>query len=193
MSIPNTMQTARPEARDHDDAPAANAWSRGADLRRRRRKRVSLSMVASTAAGPQGAASAAVYGPIGGGASVWAGRVAERAAYLEPADREFLLALYLHGRTMREMAQLLGVSYRRVRTRCKALVARVMQPAYAFVAVHRDAWTPTMKAVATRTILHGRSLNQAAAELKVTYHTVRSLRDRVLAMASGAAQQAKGR
>ncbi len=107
-----------------------------------------------------------------------------RAAHLPPQERALLLAVYAHGRSMLETAQLLGESHRSVRTRVHQLVKRVMAPHFLYVVRYRADWTPSLRAIATECFIHGRSVRQAAKVLGFSYHVTRRGRDHIDALST---------
>lgn len=106
----------------------------------------------------------------------------DRAACLPPDDLALLRAVYADGRTAVELAALMRCDARALRRRIRRLVERLLSPRFLFVLRHRDGWSATRKRVATACVLHGRSLREAAAELRLSLHTVRRHLDAVNAL-----------
>lgn len=102
-----------------------------------------------------------------------ADRLVRLASYLPPTDRALVEAVYLHGRSAIDIALLAGQSVRRVRSRIRTVVKRVVSPQYLFVLRKRDSWTKIRKQVATAVVIEGLSMRRAAPRLKLSYHTVR--------------------
>ncbi len=99
--------------------------------------------------------------------------ILDRAAILEPPERWLLEAVYRDSRTIRDIAEELGEHPRRVAQQVRRLVARVLSEPFAFVASRRDGWEIARRRIATLVVLKGRSLREAADELRVSLHTVR--------------------
>lgn len=106
----------------------------------------------------------------------------ERARHLPPQDRVLVEAVFRDGRPVAELAALIAAdagdadrvtSVRGLRRRIRRLTARLLSREYAFVAEQLPDWSPTRRRVATACILHGRSIRDAAAELRLSLHTVR--------------------
>ncbi|MCB9847030.1 MAG: hypothetical protein H6814_01310 [Phycisphaeraceae bacterium] len=116
-----------------------------------------------------------------------------RAEYLLPEDRALLTAIYRDGASAREVALLSGATPRSIRRRIRALAQRALDPRFAFVIVHRDAWPPTRRRVATELTLHGRPLRETARLLNLTLHTVRRHADAVRVMYEAARAAATGK
>ncbi|MCL4740804.1 MAG: hypothetical protein KJZ54_01220 [Phycisphaerales bacterium] len=106
----------------------------------------------------------------------------DRARHLPPQDRVLVEAVFRDGRPVAELAALIAAdagdaaratSVRGLRRRVRRLTARLLSREYAFVAEQLPDWSPTRRRVATACILHGRSIRDAAAELRLSLHTVR--------------------
>jgi hypothetical protein len=91
-------------------------------------------------------------------------------------------ALYEQGQRLCEVAAIWGRPARTLRGRVRSILRRMRSEEFAFVALHLQEFSPTMRAVATACILHGMSIRAAAAELKLTQHQVRRYRDLALTM-----------
>lgn len=109
-------------------------------------------------------------------------RILQRAAHLPEPDRVILQAIYELRVPAREVARLHGTSARAVRRRVRALVRRVLSPAFAFVAQRAPEWPETLRLVATMCVLHARSIRDTARLLDMSYHSVRRLRQAVHAL-----------
>lgn len=106
----------------------------------------------------------------------------DRARHLPPEDRVLVEAVFRDGRPVTELASLIAgttgdaaraTCARGLRRRIRRLTARLFSREYAFVAEQLSDWSPTRRRVATACILHGRSIREAAAELRLSLHTVR--------------------
>jgi len=97
----------------------------------------------------------------------------ERAAYLPQDERELILAVYRDSRKIIEVAALLNEPPRRLRTRVRKLVKRLLDPRFAFVARNREHWPRTRRRVGTMRILFGRTMRQTATDLGLTLHQIR--------------------
>ena len=106
----------------------------------------------------------------------------DRARHLPPEDRVLIEAVFRDGRPVAELAALISgdagesdrtAHARGLRRRIRRLTARLLSREFAFVAEQLSDWSPTRRRVATACILHGRSIRDAAAELRVSLHTVR--------------------
>jgi len=115
-------------------------------------------------------------------------RLLMRGEWLDPPDRAIIEAIYREGITTAELARRLGADVRVLRRRRRRLVARMLCPLFAFVALNRDAWGPTRRRVATACVLQGRSLRQATRSLGLSLHTVRRHLAAVEAMCEGQRQ-----
>lgn len=112
-----------------------------------------------------------------------------RSVYLPAAERVLVQAVYVHGRSLTEIATLLGDTPRNVGRRVRDIAERAMDPTFAFVAACRDhgawaAWGRTKRAVAIEYVLKGRSLRAVARDLKISFYQARRFRDALVAMAS---------
>lgn len=105
--------------------------------------------------------------------------LAERACLLPPDDRALIEAVFRDGHAVAHLAALIAgqadraARARTLRRRIRRLTARLLSREYAFVAEQLPDWSPTRRRVATACILHGRSIRDAAAELRLSLHTVR--------------------
>lgn len=114
-------------------------------------------------------------------------RVLMLAAYLPERQRALLEAIYREGVPLRVIARLRGTTSRAVRRQAALLVARVTSPAYAVAATQSGAWPEPRAGVARRCVIGGVGVREAARELGVSVHTVRSELARVRAIAEAMA------
>jgi DNA-binding CsgD family transcriptional regulator len=112
--------------------------------------------------------------------------VCQLAAHLPDSERELLMTIFGQGRPTHEVANLMGISTNTLRRRVRKLIARISLPAFAFVALRRGEWPARLRDVATSSIIEGKSLRVTSTELSLSMHTVRTLRQRAMAMARGA-------
>lgn len=112
----------------------------------------------------------------------WAEVIATRAEHLLPDDRALVRAVFEDGLDAKRVARLQGANSRTVRRRVRALAQRVLSPEFEFVLRRRDGWPRTRRLVATACVLHGRTLREAAAHLRMTLHAVRRQMDLVRAL-----------
>ena len=100
-----------------------------------------------------------------------------------PADEQSLMrAVYARKTPVAHVARLMGESPVALRRRIRAIVRRVLSPAFQYAALRRDRLSPSMRRVATSCILHGVSLRDASEELKMSYHTARRHRSVILGL-----------
>ena len=111
-----------------------------------------------------------------------ADRLVHLASQLPANDRALVEAVYLHGRSAVEIAQLTSLPVRRVRKRIRQLVLRISSARYLYVLRQRDTWTRTRRRVADAIVVQGLSMRKAAATLGLTYHTVRGHAGAIKAM-----------
>jgi transposase len=100
-------------------------------------------------------------------------RLLMRADHLVQEERALIRALYMDGRSSREVAELIGADPRSVRRRARRIAMRVLSPEFTFVLRQREQWGPTRRRIATVVVLQGKSMRQAAAMLELSLHTVR--------------------
>ena len=112
----------------------------------------------------------------------WAELVGACADVLPRQDGELMRAVFVEGRSKREMGRLLGVDGRALRRRLEKLVQRVESPKFGFVRAHLSRMGPARRRVAVACVLHGRSLREAAAELGTPLNAVRRHMDALHAM-----------
>ena len=119
-------------------------------------------------------------------------RILALAEYVSPPDRALLRAVYDQGRTLVELAPLMGVEPRSIGRRVRRLLFRLGQPAFALAALHAAGWIAEggqwrdLGRVARACVLEGQTLRAAARSLGMSIHAVRRHRETVLAMAQGA-------
>jgi DNA-directed RNA polymerase specialized sigma24 family protein len=99
--------------------------------------------------------------------------IVQRSQALPPADSTLLQSIYGDGRSISSLAPMLGCDVRKLRRRVHRLVSRISSPEFIFVMSHRHRWTASRRRVAEACFVRGLSIKQAAAELSLTYHTVR--------------------
>ena len=109
-------------------------------------------------------------------------RVLAAAAHLPDEDRLLVEAVYRDGRSVVDLATISGAEPRTLRRHIRRLIARVLSPRYAFVALHAPDWSPTRRRVASACVLAGRSLRAASADLSLSLHAVRRHHDAVNAL-----------
>ncbi len=113
-----------------------------------------------------------------------------RAHWLDPKDRELVLAMFRDGRSALSIARLLEQDPRMVRRRLKRLARRLQDPRVAYVVAHQAQWAPGRRRVARRLYIAGLSMREVASELGVSLHCVRKHRDAIEAMWLGARHHA---
>ncbi|MBY0398427.1 MAG: hypothetical protein K2X91_18425, partial [Thermoleophilia bacterium] len=112
--------------------------------------------------------------------------------FLPAADRALLLAIYEQGRSLVELAPIMGLEPRSIGRRVRRLVRRISQPAFALAALRSAGWAARdgewrdLGRVARACVLEGQTLRAAARSLKMSVHAVRRHRETVIAMARGA-------
>ncbi|MGD9689336.1 MAG: hypothetical protein AB7K52_08000 [Phycisphaerales bacterium] len=97
-------------------------------------------------------------------------------------ERAIITSVYDHGRSLGEIAAIAGIAPRTLGRRVRAITRRLLDPAFPFVLGRRHEWTPTVRAIATETIIRGRSVRAVARELGLTYHVVRRHCDTIRGM-----------
>jgi hypothetical protein len=102
-----------------------------------------------------------------------AARVRAAAPYLEPLDREMVLAVLDRGQTAAAVGRIGNQNPRQVRRKVRRVYARISSPEFQFVAQRVDSWGGTRRKVALASFLHGMSLRQAASSLGLSMHLVR--------------------
>lgn len=123
-------------------------------------------------------------------ARLHAEQIAGRARFLPRAERALILAVYEQGRTISDLAALCGRSPRSLRRELRRILRRITSPEYAFVVVHRDNWSATMRRVAQSCIIDGVPVRRASQSLSLSLHTVRKHRDIIRLLSEGASSVA---
>jgi hypothetical protein len=100
-------------------------------------------------------------------------RLLELAQHLAERDRLLLEQVYRHGLVVADLARVSGGNPDALRRRIQRLIHRLDDPVFHFVVGHGDLLAPVVRRVATRVILHGRPLRQAAADTGLSLHEVR--------------------
>lgn len=115
--------------------------------------------------------------------------VRDRAAGLDPRDRDLLTSVYVRGVRLSEAARLASRPAKALSRRLRRLLARIATPEYAYVMAHREAWPASRRRVATAVFVEGRGLRDAARILGLSLHLVRrhaaAVRDLVEAARAG--------
>ena len=106
-----------------------------------------------------------------------------RAQWLCRSERELIGSIYEQGRRVSDVAAMMDVDPRWLRSKVRRIVQRVSTPEFAFVALHLHDWPPSTQKVARACVLEGRSQRDAARTLKMSLHTVRKHRDAIVRMA----------
>ena len=112
-----------------------------------------------------------------------AARICELAQHLAPTDRAILQLAYADGKTIPQIAALIGAPRHATQRRLRRLTRRVLTPEFAFIAPQLGELDAVARAVARCCIIEGRSVRDAAAHLRTTQHAVRAARHTLLAMA----------
>lgn len=100
-------------------------------------------------------------------------RVLRRLDPLPDRDRLLVESIYRDGRSAVEVSRLMGAPTRTVRRRVRRIVARVLSDRFVFVLSQRDAWPVACRRVADACFIEGRSLREAAEDLRLSLHQVR--------------------
>jgi len=109
-------------------------------------------------------------------------RLVRRAHWLEPSDRELILAMFRDGKSAVAIAQLMNESPRNVRRRVRRLIERLNDPRVAYVVAHHESWSKSRKAIARSLFIQGRSMRETTEELGLSFYSVRKHREAVEAM-----------
>lgn len=99
--------------------------------------------------------------------------IVSRAVWLPDAERHLVQAIFGEGKSVLDLALLMSQPVRSLRTRVRRIVERLTSPAFAFVALNLERWPATMKRVGDACVFRGLTIKQAAADLNVSYYTVR--------------------
>jgi len=108
--------------------------------------------------------------------------VARRAHWLDPDDRELVLAMFRDNRPAKAIAAMVHDDPRHIRRRLRRLARRLLDPRVAYVVAHRNAWSPSRQAVAHMLYIQGRPMRQVSDKLGMTLYSVRQHRDAIEAM-----------
>lgn len=119
------------------------------------------------------------------------GRLIRRAHWLDPHDRELILAMFDRGQNATSIAIASRSSPRLVRRRIKQLIARLNDPRVAYVVAHQGHWGRTRQSVARDLFVRGCTMRQVSERLGVSLHCVRKHRDAIEAMAAAAQDDAR--
>jgi hypothetical protein len=111
--------------------------------------------------------------------------VRSRAGLLPSEDATLIKAVYLAGQPISTIARLCGRPRHRIAARVDSLVRRIQRPEFVFVAGAMHRWTDVRRRVGVACILHGMSINRAAAHLNMSRYAVRRHREAILALSQG--------
>lgn len=103
-------------------------------------------------------------------------RALQHIRWLEPADRVLIQLLAAEGRSLRDLATLMGEPRRSLTRRASRLLARVLSEEFVAVARALDHMHRITRRVAIACVLQGKSLRAAAGELRLSLHNVRTRR-----------------
>lgn len=98
----------------------------------------------------------------------------ERSHWLAPEDRALMLAVLRDNLTAAEVALARAERPRIVRRRISQLIKHMSSPLFNFAVNNAPRWPEVRRAIATSVVLRSRSNREAAAELGLSLHTVRS-------------------
>lgn len=114
-------------------------------------------------------------------------QIAGRAQFLPREEHALISAVYEQGRSISELALLSGKPPRTLRRDVRRIVQRLAAPEFAFVVLHADTWSGTLRRVARCCVVEGFPVRKAAQSLHLSLHTVRKHREmiRLMAMAAG--------
>jgi len=96
------------------------------------------------------------------------------AEHLEPADRALIESVFERGMSAADLARAMGRDPRHVRRRLKRLITRMSSRPFQFVLRCRDKWPVNQRRVADAIVLRGLTQREAADELDLTLHQVRT-------------------
>lgn len=96
------------------------------------------------------------------------------AAYLELSDRALVESVFERGMSVAALARAVGDDPRHLRRRLKRLLNRISSREFQFVLRARRHWSDNQQRVADAVILRGRTQRQAASELNLSLHQVRT-------------------
>ncbi len=109
------------------------------------------------------------------------------AELLPEPERALVQALFEHGHSLSGLARITGLWPSTLHRRLERIVTRISSPKFAFVAARLGGLTPVRQRVGRACVLHGRSLRQAALELRLPGHVVRRHVEALHAMFEAAA------
>lgn len=113
-------------------------------------------------------------------------RVLDGAEYLPDDERQLLLAVYARGMRVSEVAAMLGEPERPLRRRVRALVRRVLDPAFPVVVARSGQWPRPVRRVAEMVVVEGLSVREVSQRTGESYHTVRQRLTSVRALVDSA-------
>ncbi|MDF1809426.1 MAG: hypothetical protein P1U42_07000 [Phycisphaerales bacterium] len=109
-------------------------------------------------------------------------RLVRRAHWLEPADRELVLAMFRDGKSAVTISQLMNESPRNIRRRVRKLIERLNDPRVAYVVAHHKGWSKSRRAIAHSLFIKGKSMRETTEELGLSFYSVRKHRETIEAM-----------
>lgn len=112
------------------------------------------------------------------------GRLVRRAHWLDPDDRELILAMFDRGQSAASIASIHQSNPRMVRRRLRQLITRLNDPRVAYVVAHQGHWGRTRQRVARDLFIRGFTMRQVSERLGVSLHCVRKHRDAIEALAA---------
>ncbi|MEO0965103.1 MAG: hypothetical protein AAFY08_08280 [Planctomycetota bacterium] len=102
-------------------------------------------------------------------------RLVDLATALAPPDRTLIEAIYRDGRTVRDLARLMGLPRRTLQARVESLMRRLNDPLYQFVATKGELLPRDCRSVARRVVCEGQSQREAARATRLSLHAVRKI------------------
>ncbi|MEM0915533.1 MAG: hypothetical protein AAGK09_13095 [Planctomycetota bacterium] len=102
-------------------------------------------------------------------------RLVDLATALAPPDRTLIEAIYRDGRTVRDLARLMGLPRRTLQARVEALMRRLNDSLYQFVATKGELLPRDCRSVARRVVCEGQSQREAARATRLSLHAVRKI------------------
>lgn len=102
-----------------------------------------------------------------------ADRVLDRSEWLDQADRALVAQVIGNGARTGDLARIAGVSPRTIQRRIAKLIDRLLDPEVVHVLREHQRWPAPTRSVALAVWVRGRTLRQAAAELRLSLHQVR--------------------
>ncbi len=112
--------------------------------------------------------------------------IVKRAHWLEPTDRQLVLAMFRDGQSAQSIANRFGGCPRQIRRRIKKLVHRLSDPRIAYVIAHHEKWSKSRRAIAHSLFVQGRSMRETTNELGMSFYSVRKHREAIEAMCQAA-------